>query len=106
MLRVHYGLVGIDVDAYDTKTGGQTLKEAETRWGPLPTTYRSSARDDDPVSGIRIFRVPEGVLFKGVIKFDELAIGDIEIVQPHHRFIRGTSRARRRRQGRAHGTAG
>ncbi len=28
-LRLNYGLLGIDVDAYDAKTGGQTLKEAE-----------------------------------------------------------------------------
>ena len=31
--------------------------------------------------------MPEGVLFKGGIKFEELATGDIDIVQPHHRFI-------------------
>ncbi|SKG74568.1 bifunctional DNA primase/polymerase famiily protein [Mycobacteroides abscessus subsp. bolletii] len=87
MLRINYGLVGIDVDAYDAKCGDRTLKEAESRWGPLPPTFRSSARDDDPVSGIRVFKVPEGTLFRGVIKFDDLGIGDIEIVQPHHRFI-------------------
>lgn len=87
MLRVNYGVVGIDVDAYDAKTGGRTLQEAESRWGPLPATYRSSARGEDAVSGIRLFRVPEGALFRGVLKFDELGIGDIEIVQPHHRFV-------------------
>jgi hypothetical protein len=87
MLRINYGLVGIDVDAYETKTGGRTLKEAESHWGPLPATYRSSARSEDPVSGIRVFRVPEGVLFHGVIKFPDLDIGDIDIVQPHHRFV-------------------
>ena len=43
-LRLQYGLVGIDVDAYDGKTGGRTLKEAESRWGPLLPTYRSSSR--------------------------------------------------------------
>ncbi len=87
MLRINYGLVGIDVDAYDAKSGDLTLKEAESRWGALPHTFRSSARDDDPVSGIRVFKLPEGTLLRGVIKFDDLGIGDIEIVQPHHRFI-------------------
>ncbi len=87
MLRVNYGLIGVDVDAYDTKTGGRTLKEAESRWGPLPPTYRSSARSDDSTSGIRLFRVPEGALFRGMLKFVDLGIGDIEIVQPHHRFV-------------------
>jgi len=87
VLRVDHGLLGIDVDAYDNKTGGQTLKEAESRWGPLPLTYRSSARIDDHISGIRVLRVPVGVLFCSRIDFKELQIGDIEIIQPHHRFI-------------------
>lgn len=87
MLRVNYGVVGIDVDAYAGKTGGLTLKEAETRWGSLPPTYCSSSRGEDDVSGIRIYRGPEGVLYKGGIKFDECGIGDIEIVQTHHRHI-------------------
>ncbi|OBI29826.1 hypothetical protein A5710_20750 [Mycolicibacter sinensis] len=86
-LRLEHGVIGVDVDAYDTKTGDRTLDEAERRWGSLPATYRSSARADDQVSGIRLYRVPVGVLFKGVIRFDDLAIGDIEIVQPHHRFV-------------------
>lgn len=87
MLRVNYGLIGIDVDAYDSKTGAQTLAEAERRWGQLPRTYRSSARGEDVVSGIRVFKVPEGVLFRGMIKFVDLGLGDVEIVQPHHRFV-------------------
>lgn len=87
MLRINYGLVGIDVDAYDDKTGERTLKEAESRWGPLPLTFRNSARSEDQVSGHRLFRVPESVLFGGVISFPDLGIGDIEIIQPHHRFI-------------------
>ena len=55
--------------------------------GELSSTYRSTARLDDPVSGIRVFRVPVGALFRGVIKFTELGIGDIEIIQPHHRHV-------------------
>ena len=86
-LRLYYGQIGIDVDAYDPKTGGRTLKEAESRWGPLPPTYRSSSRVEDDVSGIRVFRVPVGVLFRGVIGFKELGIGDIEIIQPHLRVV-------------------
>jgi hypothetical protein len=86
-LRLNYGLLGIDVDAYDAKTGGRTLKEAESRWGPLPPTYRSSSRVEDDVSGIRVFRVPMGVYFRGMVGFKELGIGDIEIVQPHHRVV-------------------
>ena len=88
-LRVNYGIIGIDVDAYGTKTGGRALQNAESSWGQLPPTYRSTARPDDPVSGIRIFKVPEGVLFRDRIAFPDLGVGDIEIVQPHHRFIVG-----------------
>lgn len=87
MLRINHGLIGIDVDAYGDKTGGRTLEEAEKRWGTLPPTYRCSARADDVVSGIRIYRVPEGVLFRGRIAFADLDIGHIEIIQPHHRHI-------------------
>jgi hypothetical protein len=87
MLRLDHGLVAIDVDAYEGKTGGHTLKEAESLWGELPRTYRSNARSADSVSGQRIFCVPAGVLFKDRIKFADLNIGGIEIVQPHHRYI-------------------
>jgi hypothetical protein len=86
-LRLGYGLIGIDVDAYESKTGGRTLKEAESRWGPMPPTYRSSSRIEDEVSGIRVFRGPVGVYFRGAIGFKELDIGDIEVVQPHHRVV-------------------
>ena len=84
---MYYGQIGIDVDAYDAKTGGLTLKEAESRWGPLPPTYRSSSRIDDDVSGIRVFKVPVGVLFRGKIGFRSWELGDIETIQPHHRVV-------------------
>jgi hypothetical protein len=86
-LRVNYGLIGIDVDAYDPKTGGRTLKEAESRWGALPPTYRSTSRIADAVSGIRVFRGPVGAFFRSVIVFKDLGLGDIEIIQPHHRYV-------------------
>jgi hypothetical protein len=86
-LRVNYGVIGIDVDAYDAKTGGLTLKEAESRWDPLPATYRSSSRVDDEVSGIRVFQVPVGVFFRSVIGFKDLGLADIEVIQPHHRYV-------------------
>ena len=87
MLRVNYGVIGIDVDAYGDQTGGPTLEEAEKLWGPLPPTYRSSSRGEDDESGIRVYRGPQGVLFRGGIKFDDLGIGNIDIVQPHHRHM-------------------
>lgn len=84
-LRVEYGILVLDVDDYDDKTGGQTLEEAERLWGPLPPTYRSTARLDDPVSGQRFYRVPLGVLFWPEIKFADLGLGHVETIQPHLR---------------------
>ena len=85
-LRLPDGVIGIDVDAYDAKTGAATLAEAERRWGKLPPTYRSTSRDDG-ISGIRLYRVPPGTQLQTVIRFPELGIGDIEIVQRHHRYV-------------------
>lgn len=85
-LRLPDWVVGIDLDAYGEKTGASTLDEAEKRWEPLPPTVRSTSRDDG-VSGIRLYRVPPGTKLVGVIKFAELGIGDIEIIQHHHRYV-------------------
>ena len=85
-LRLPDNVIGIDVDAYNTKTGAATLAEAEKRWGKLPPTVRSTSRDDG-VSGIRLYRVPPGTELAGGIKFPEMEIGDIDIVQHHHRYM-------------------
>lgn len=86
-LRLPDGIVGIDVDAYGAKTGARAINEAIRRWGPLPEGPRSTSRDDDQVSGIRLFRIPEGTLLESVIVFPEMSIGDIEVIQPHHRYV-------------------
>lgn len=85
-VRLPLGIVGIDVDNYGGKTGAQTLAEAEKRWGPLPPTYRSTSREDG-VSGIKLFRVLAGTRLRGALKFGELGIGDIDIIQRHHRYV-------------------
>ena len=84
-LRVEYGILVLDVDSYDGKTGGATLEEAEHRWGPLSSTYRSTSRLGDSVSGQRFYRVPLGMLFRSVIEFAELGLGHIDTIQPHLR---------------------
>lgn len=78
------GVIGIDVDAYAGKRGGATLAAAESSWGPLPPTVRSSSRADG-VSGIRLYRVPPGTRLQG-----QLTMGghsDVEVVQRHHRYV-------------------
>jgi bifunctional DNA primase/polymerase-like protein len=87
-LRMPGDVLGIDVDDYEyqyqahdpetgeqlfhtdgrplvltgVKTGGATLAALEAELGPLPKTWRSSSRGDGP-SGIRLFRVPPGLLW-------------------------------------------
>jgi hypothetical protein len=85
-IRLPDGVIGIDVDAYNGKTGGQTLAEAEKRWGKLPPTYRSTSRDDG-ISGIRLYRIPTGIELADRITFPDLGLGGIEIIQRHHRFV-------------------
>jgi replicative DNA helicase len=85
-LRLNFGVIGIDVDAYDQKTGASTIHEAESRWGPLPPTYRSSSRDSDSVSGIRFYTVPEEVEFVAGLSFPDLECGHVDIIQPSYRY--------------------
>lgn len=76
-------VIGIDVDHYTSggkeKRGGDQLQALEQRLGVLPATWISSARTDG-TSGIRYYRVPRGLAFRG--KIDK----DIECIQKGHRF--------------------
>jgi hypothetical protein len=58
-LRLPVDIVGVDVDAYDGKSGAKTLAATEARLGSLPATWRTTSRDDG-VSGIRFYRAPAG----------------------------------------------
>jgi hypothetical protein len=53
-LRLPRNVIGVDVDAYGTKRGAETLEAAEEAWGPLPPTWVSGSREDG-VSGIRLY---------------------------------------------------
>lgn len=87
-LRMPDDIIGIDVDDYEyqyqarnpetkeklwlpdgapdmrtgVKTGNITLGGLEDELGELPATWRSSSRGDGP-SGIRLYRVPSGLLW-------------------------------------------
>lgn len=78
-LRLPRNVVGIDVDAYGDKLGRQTLEAAEIRLGALPATWRTTSRDDG-VSGIRLYRVPEGLAWPGEIG------PSTELIQHRHRY--------------------
>ena len=85
-LRLPRGIIGLDVDAYGNKTGERTMVEAVKRWGPLPPTWRSTSRDDN-VSGIRLYSVDPSLQFHNEIRFDELNISHVDIVQHSHRYV-------------------
>lgn len=78
-LRMPPNVIGLDVDDYGDKNGGKTLALAEAAHGPLPPTWRTTSRDDG-VSGIRLYRVPEGLAWPG-----EIGPGT-EIIQRNHRY--------------------
>ncbi|MCZ0914110.1 bifunctional DNA primase/polymerase [Gordonia amicalis] len=77
------GVIGIDVDDYPGKRGGETLAKAESAWGALPPTVRSTSRDDG-VSGILCFRVSPGRRWKS--QLDLGGTSDVEIIQRSHRY--------------------
>jgi len=78
-LRLPLNIIGIDVDAYGEKGGGETFADLRSMLGPLPSTWRCSARGDG-ISGIYLYTVPEGV---------ELIDGwpGIDVIQHHHRYL-------------------
>ena len=78
-LRMPRDVIGIDVDAYGDKLGRQTLEAAELTHGTLPATWRTTSRDDG-VSGIRLYRVPEGLAWPGEIG------PSTELIQHRHRY--------------------
>lgn len=78
-LRLPKGLVGVDVDGYGDKQGIQTLATLSNEFGELPPGPYSSARGPGG-SGIRFFRVPEGLDFEHVFG------PDIECIRFAHRF--------------------
>ncbi len=78
-LRMEPNTLGIDVDNYGVKRGGETIAKLGARLGMLPATWRSTARGAKAVSGIYVFRVPEGRRWIG-------GLDDVEIIQHGHRY--------------------
>lgn len=78
-LRLPPNVIGVDVDHYGDKHGGDTLAELEARLGPLPPTWRVTSRDDG-ISGIRLYRIPEGLRWPGVFG------ASIESIRTEHRY--------------------
>ena len=90
LLRLPDDMLALDVDSYDDKTGGLTLKEAESRWGPLPPTYRNSARPWSTRSaGTCSTEYPRGSARSGCFASPSRRSATWRRVQHHHRFVVG-----------------
>lgn len=80
-------VVGIDVDQYlkagKQKRGAETIAHFLERWGPLPATWTSTAREADGPSRIYFFRAPAR---RYATKLDTGTTSDVEIIQRHHRY--------------------
>lgn len=81
-LRIPPTLIGIDVDNYGDKAGKATLEAAEETWGPLPPTWKTTSRTDG-VSGIRLYRIPEGLAWPGKLPQG----GGVELCRWDHRYV-------------------
>jgi phage/plasmid-associated DNA primase/DNA polymerase I-like protein with 3'-5' exonuclease and polymerase domains len=86
-LRMPEGVIGIDVDQYvkgeTVKRGAETMAACIERWGPLPSTWTSTARGPLQPSGIAFYRVPAR---RYATKLTGNGTGDVEIIQRHHRY--------------------
>lgn len=80
-LRLPKTVLGVDVDVYSGKAGATTLARAEVEWGTLPPTWVSTSRTDG-ISGIRLFRIPEGLAWPGELPFGK----GVELLRWDHRF--------------------
>lgn len=83
-LRLPPGVIGLDVDAYPGKRGGESLAQLEAKFGALPPTWVTTARTDG-VSGIRLYRAPTELDGKP-INWPGEAGKHIEIIQRGHRY--------------------
>jgi len=79
-LRLAADMIGIDVDHYADKHGGDILQLLEAQHGPLPATPYCTSRGPGR-SGVRLFRIPEGVRLVASLP------GGIDIIQKHHRYV-------------------
>lgn len=86
-------VIGFDVDDYPGKRGGATIRALIRLYGPLPPTDRVTARGPDGISGIWLYRLPDGwtpdMLVPELKNPDdpEGVSGDVELILSHIRFV-------------------
>jgi putative DNA primase/helicase len=78
-VRCPPGVIGLDVDDYGDKRGGDTIEAAEAELGPLPNTWCSGARLDSGRSMIAWYRLEPG------LRLHSPGSG-VDLIQRHHRY--------------------
>ena len=82
-LRLPRWVIGLDVDHYADKYGGDYLDELQKQLGPLPGTFVSTSRTDG-ISGIRLYIVPGDFVNSA---WPSQAAEDIEMITWYERYV-------------------
>jgi putative DNA primase/helicase len=82
-LRLPRWVIGLDVDQYSDKYGGDSLAELQEKLGPLPGTFVSTSRTDG-VSGIRLYAVPGDFASSA---WPSQAAVDIDMITWYERYV-------------------
>jgi hypothetical protein len=82
-LRLPRWVIGLDVDHYDDKTGGDTLYDLEEKLGYLLAGPTSTSREDG-ISGIRLFALPGDYV---EANWPSQAGPDIEVITWYERYV-------------------
>lgn len=88
-IRLAPGVLGIDVDDYAGKRGGATVAAWQRAYGPLPSSYRVTARGGGGISGIWLYRVPSGLSWPGELPALDTGPSDVELIHRGNRYIVG-----------------
>jgi len=86
-IRMPKGCIGVDVDDYDDKRGGETIAARERDAGSrLHSDYKITSREkrERGRSGIYLFRLPRGW---EDYEFPGNAGPGVELIQRHHRYF-------------------
>ena len=86
-VRLQGGIIGIDVDHYGSKRGGDTLRKAEETLGALPPTISSTSRGFGQPARISFYSVPTSLDLSGAEKRIRDTFGEhVDVIHRGHRY--------------------